>query len=239
MRKLFSKKVLLWTTGIVGVLIIGFLVTMNYATDYLLRSIISSSQVQESSSDILERSSQQSVSSAPTDKSTINDTNNQSSSLDRSSSAQSVSTGTATPASPIPQQSVAPTNQNTDFKGSTPTPSDTKLPVNSPSSTSSSPKGYDGNITPDKAEQVQESISLKEKAIVSSVLLKKLSSSDISLFVKMSGDGVTVEEKKQAKKVILEKLTEDEYNELIAIAAKLGLSSGRGYQETQKDYETK
>jgi hypothetical protein len=236
MKKLFSKKVLLWTTGTIGVLIIGFLVSMNYATDYFLRSIISSSQVQESTNDILERSSQQSVTLAPTQRATVNGTSNQSSSVDSSSSAQSVSTGIATSASPFSQQSVVPTQdpQNPDSKGSTSMISPSDKHSNNPNG-----KGYDGNITPDKVAQAQDDVTLKEKAKVSSVLLKKLSPSDISLFVKMSGDGVTVEEKKQAKKVILEKLTEAEYNELIAIAAKLGLSSGRGFQETQKDYETK
>lgn len=96
---------------------------------------------------------------------------------------------------------------------------------------------YDGNISPEKAQKVQASITMQEKALLTSVLLKKLSASDISMLMKAASQGVTVEEKRELKKLFLQKLTEDEYNELIAIAAKYGLSQGRDYKETQKDYE--
>ena len=78
-------------------------------------------------------------------------------------------------------------------------------------------------------------MTTKEKAQVTSVLLKKLSPNDIATFMKMAGDGLTVEEKREAKKVFLQKLTEEEYNQLIAIAAKYGLSQGKSYQESQKE----
>lgn len=86
---------------------------------------------------------------------------------------------------------------------------------------------YNPNITPDKAKQVQESITLKEKTKVTTVLLKRLGTGDISNLIKMAGNGVSVAEKKQAKSLLLEKLTEAEYNELIAIAKKYGLSQGK------------
>jgi hypothetical protein len=103
------------------------------------------------------------------------------------------------------------------------------------SETSDSPSKYSGNISPEKAKNVQQSMTTKEKAQVTSVLLKKLSPSDIAMFMKMAGDGLTVEEKREAKKVFLQKLTEEEYNQLIAIAAKYGLSQGKSYQESQKE----
>jgi len=81
---------------------------------------------------------------------------------------------------------------------------------------------------------VQDEISAKDKALVTSVLLKKLSPSDISLFMKLAGGGMTVEEKREAKKILLNKLTEEEYNELVAIAAKYGLSQGKSYAESKK-----
>lgn len=93
-----------------------------------------------------------------------------------------------------------------------------------------------GHITTEQAQKAQEEITMKEKAKVSSVLLSKLSAADIKLFMKLSENGVSAEEKKEAKKIILQKLTEEEYNELIAIAAKLGLSaSGKNYQESLKE----
>jgi len=103
------------------------------------------------------------------------------------------------------------------------------------SGTSDSPSKYNGNISPEKAKNVQQSMTTKEKAQVTSVLLKKLSPNDIATFMKMAGDGLTVEEKREAKKVFLQKLTEEEYNQLIAIAAKYGLSQGKSYQESQKE----
>jgi cytoskeletal protein RodZ len=93
---------------------------------------------------------------------------------------------------------------------------------------------YQAQVTTDKAKAVQDGITLKEKAAVTSVLVKKLSASDLQLFAKMVGNGVSIEEKKKAKEIILQKLTEDEYNQLIGIAAKYGLSQGKSYLDTQK-----
>ncbi|MGO4499669.1 hypothetical protein AB4114_27650 [Paenibacillus sp. 2RAB27] len=93
--------------------------------------------------------------------------------------------------------------------------------------------GYEAQITTEKAKEVQDAITLKEKASVTSVLLKKLSASDLQLFAKMAGNGLSVDEKKKAKDIILQKLSEDEYNQLIGIAAKYGLSQGKKYAETQ------
>jgi hypothetical protein len=70
---------------------------------------------------------------------------------------------------------------------------------------------------------------------ITSVLLKKLSASDIQLFMKMAGNGMSLEEKKEAKQLILHKLSEEEYNQLIAIAAKYGLSQGKSYSESLKE----
>lgn len=58
--------------------------------------------------------------------------------------------------------------------------------------------------------------------MISFALLKKLSASDIQLFINMVGNGLNMEEKKAAKNVILERFSEDEYNLLIQIAAKYG-----------------
>ena len=74
---------------------------------------------------------------------------------------------------------------------------------------------------------------MSEKAKVVSILMGSLSADDISTLQKLAGGGLTVEEKREAKKLLLEKLTEDQYNELIAIAAKHGLSQGKTYSETK------
>ncbi|NOU95105.1 hypothetical protein GC093_18015 [Paenibacillus sp. LMG 31456] len=94
---------------------------------------------------------------------------------------------------------------------------------------------YAAEVSPDKAKEVEQSITVREKAQVVSVLLKKLSASELQMFLNLVGKGLSIEEKKEAKKVILQRLTEEEYNQLISIAAKYGLSQGKGYQESQKE----
>lgn len=94
---------------------------------------------------------------------------------------------------------------------------------------------YKGEVTIDKAKCAQENITLKDKAKVATLLLAKLSPSDMKLFGEMMSGGLSTDEKKQAKDIILKKMSEDEYNELIAIAAKLGLSQGKSYADSLKE----
>jgi len=96
---------------------------------------------------------------------------------------------------------------------------------------------YTPEVTRDKVAAIQESVTLGEKMKLAGVLLKRLNSSDIDLFIQMLSGGMTVEEKREAKKIMLEKLTPEEYNELIQIAAKYGLSRGQTYEESLNDYE--
>lgn len=96
---------------------------------------------------------------------------------------------------------------------------------------------YEANISPELAEIAQEQITISEKAKLTKMLLNKLTPKEVTLFIKMTSNGVSIEEKKAAKKIILEKLTPEEFDELILIAKRLGLSEGRPYEETIKDYE--
>ena len=95
---------------------------------------------------------------------------------------------------------------------------------------------YAPEISTSKAEKVQEDISFKEKALVLSTILKKLSPEDLTLLSNLMSGGLTIEKKKEAKRLILEKLSEDEYNQLIKIAAKYGLSQGKSYSESKKEH---
>lgn len=92
------------------------------------------------------------------------------------------------------------------------------------------PEPYTGEITPEKIEAAVEKITFREKTKVTSILLRRLSASDIRRLSSMSS--MSLEEKKDAKSLFLDKLSEEEYDELIAIAAKLGLSSGQTYAES-------
>jgi hypothetical protein len=126
-----------------------------------------------------------------------------------------------------PSQSPNPGTPTPDNTSPIKTQETTKAP--SPSSTP-----YVATISIDKAKDVKKNISFKDQSKISLILLSKLSSSDISLFSKMASGGLTIPEKIEAKKIILQKLTEKEYNELIQIAAKLGLSQGQNYQDSIK-----
>jgi hypothetical protein len=96
---------------------------------------------------------------------------------------------------------------------------------------------YDGTIDSNKAEAAQESISMKDKMLVTSIFMKRFSAKELEAFMKLAGGGLTLEEKKEAKKIVMQKLSEEEYDQLIDIAAKLGLSQGKKYSESRKEFE--
>ncbi|MNW19306.1 hypothetical protein D3C71_2192420 [compost metagenome] len=61
--------------------------------------------------------------------------------------------------------------------------------------------------------------------------MKRFSAKELDAFMKLASGGLTHKEKVEAKKLVLEKLSEEEYNQLIAIAARLGLSQGGQYSK--------
>lgn len=94
---------------------------------------------------------------------------------------------------------------------------------------------YTPEVTKEKAEAVQNSITLGEKLKVARVLLKRLEASDVDLFLKMMSGGMSVQEKRIAKNIMLDRLTAEEYNDLIKIAEKYGLSQGKSYEDSLKE----
>lgn len=102
---------------------------------------------------------------------------------------------------------------------------------------SSTSHRYNANISVERAKEVEKDISLSEKTKVTTVLLKSFSASDIRLLTELAGGGLTIEEKREAKKLFLERLSAEEYDELIEIAANYGLSQGKSYDESVKSLE--
>lgn len=94
---------------------------------------------------------------------------------------------------------------------------------------------YSSEISIDKAAAVQDSITVSEKASVTSVLLKQLDMSDIKILQALASGGLNQEEKKEARSIILEKLSAEQYDELIVIAQKYGLSKGKTYDQVIKE----
>lgn len=95
-------------------------------------------------------------------------------------------------------------------------------------------EGYKADISVEKAKEVQEKITVAEKAKLTAVFLKQLSMEDIKTLQALASGGLTVEKKKQARSLILEKLTPEQYDDLIQIAKKYGLSQGKSYNDVKK-----
>ncbi|TNJ59746.1 hypothetical protein FE784_36865 [Paenibacillus hemerocallicola] len=227
-KKKKLKKLLIWTASVLLVFAIGAYFVFDYATNYVLRSIVASGSGYSSigTPNISPPQTKEETESTklPEDKGTnTSETSVSGIKQDEipkdSTSGQPVPSNSSTTKEPAKNDSTGPST-------SQPNPETTQPQSQQPGA----------NISSEQAQKAQEDITLKDKSKVTSVLLSKLSASDIKLFMQMSESGVSVEEKQKAKKIILQKLTEEEYNELIAIASKLGLSSsGKSYQESLKE----
>ncbi|UQZ33130.1 hypothetical protein C2I18_05895 [Paenibacillus sp. PK3_47] len=90
-------------------------------------------------------------------------------------------------------------------------------------------EGVDGiaHISTDKALEVQDSVTLTDKANVAAIVAQQLSVSDIKRLQELASGGLTNEEKREARSIILGKVSEEQYNELSQIAKKYGVSQGR------------
>ncbi|MEK0313688.1 hypothetical protein [Cohnella sp. 56] len=94
---------------------------------------------------------------------------------------------------------------------------------------------YSAEVSVDKAQTVKEEITFAEKTKLMTIMLKRLNANDIKTLSDLAGGGLSVEKKKEAKKIILEKLSEKEYDELIKIAQKYGLSEGKSYEDSKQE----
>lgn len=94
---------------------------------------------------------------------------------------------------------------------------------------------YNPEISTEKAKDVQENITVNEKAKLTAVFLKELSMDDLKALQELASGGLSQEEKKEARTLILEKLSPEQYDELIQIAKKYGLSQGKSYEEVSKE----
>lgn len=90
-------------------------------------------------------------------------------------------------------------------------------------------------ISVDEANDIKENVTLSEKSKVASILMGNLEVSDIKIFQELVRGGMTDAEKLEARKVLLEKLTPEEYNILSKMAEKYGVSQGKTYDQIQKE----
>lgn len=150
--------------------------------------------------------------------------------------AAPAATGTATKSAATDQSTGTPASKsNTDNTGKT---GGQATAGNQPTSTPA-PTGVDGlaYISPDKAKDVQGSVSLKDKADVASIVASQLSVSDIKRLQELAKGGLTNEEKREARSIILGKVSEEQYNELSQIAKKYGVSQGKSRDQILAEEE--
>lgn len=209
------KKVLIWTLSVIVVLGVGGLFAANYAVDKLMNSMadgfdveaedtinVPQGQVVEPAVAESDPSAEPAVSVDPTPSISSDSTPASGKADDKDGS-----TG---------EQLVAGTGKSSSASKPTSTPSPT-------------PEGIDGiaHISTDKAKEVQDNVSIKDKANVAAIVTQQLSVSDIKRLQELAKGGLTNEEKLEARRIILGKVSEEQYNELSQVAKKYGVSQGK------------
>lgn len=202
------KKVLIWSLSVIVVLGVGGLFAANYAVDKLMSSMATGFDVGADDNASVPQGKVVEPVVADSDPSAEPVT-----SADPASSAAPDSTPASSGAGDQPAA-------GTDKPANSAKPADTPAPT---------PEGVDGlaHISTNKAKEVQESVTLGDKASVASIVASQLSVSDIKRLQELAKGGLTNEEKREARSIILGKVTEEQYNELAQIAKKYGVSQGK------------
>ncbi|WP_150269445.1 hypothetical protein [Paenibacillus tepidiphilus] len=207
------KKILIWTLSVLVVLGVGGLFAANYAVDKLMNSMASSFDVEETVAD-----------------DTVSDEVAEPAVVSEDQTAEPTETA-------VPTQTVSPGSGSSEESSKAATATDKPDPVSttkpaSPTSSAtdnkgSSSSGYTAQVSTDKAKEIQENVTVKDKADVASIVLGQLSMSDIKRLQELASGGLTIEEKREARSIILGKVSEEQYNDLSQIAKKYGVSQGK------------
>ncbi|WP_440960675.1 hypothetical protein ACN6KS_24295 [Paenibacillus nitricinens] len=110
-------------------------------------------------------------------------------------------------------------------------------PAPSTDSKEGSSEGYTAQVSTDKAKEIQENVTMKDKADVAAIVLGQLSVSDINRLKDLAKGGLTLDEKREARSIILGKVSEEQYNELSQVAKKYGVSQGKTRDQVLKEEE--
>lgn len=214
------KKVLIWIVSIIVILGAGGIFAANYAVDKLMNSMATSFEDEVDVDGI----TQSEVTELPVAVSEATPEPKQSilpSSGIEMESAEKISISPAETPTPGKEEPASTTSTNSSVKNDP-----TSQPIVN-SESSSSTGGYTAQVSPDKAKEIQGSVTVKDKANVTSIILGQLSISDIKRLQELANGGLTIDEKREARMIILEKVSEEQYNELSAIAKIYGVSKGK------------
>ncbi len=230
------KKVLIWFGSILIALMVTGYLAMDYAIDYVLDSMTNQA-IEEALKTNLD-DGKQDVKGDSNGNAIAGDQEGHDRLIDSGEgSGNLVPDGQASSPPPSDSTSVGGDSQDDSVHSNPSSESgakaqDASKPTKESSGTKADQLTYSAEIPTDKAEIVKEGITVKEKAAVASVILTKFSASELKLFADLASGGLTIEEKKSAKIKFLDTLSEEEYDRLIVIAAKYGLSEGDKYSET-------
>ncbi|MEK4039035.1 hypothetical protein NYE44_24335 [Paenibacillus sp. FSL L8-0493] len=202
------KKILLWTLSVIVVLGVGGLFAANYAVDKLMNSMVDGFDLE--SEDNVGGGQDQGI--ATTDTVDV-------------SNVDPVESAVPTTPPANDEGSSNQSSENNDKPSGETTASTTSEPTKAPSSEQKD--GYTAQVSTDKAKQIQENVTIKDKADVASIVLGQLSVSDINRLKDLAKGGLTLDEKREARSIILGKVSEEQYNELSQIAKKYGVSQGK------------
>ncbi|RCW47892.1 hypothetical protein [Paenibacillus prosopidis] len=209
MRKKKWKKVLIWVASVIVVLGVGGLFAANYAVDKLISTLAAD----------LENDLMNEVVTAVEENSN-----------DPVDGSDKTTTYTADEiANPSDDQPVGSVDELVESEqgrvDSAQTDSSTQT------EDVQSKDSYQAEVPVDKAKVIQEKITVGEKAQLTSVFLEELSMSDIKDLQALASGGLSIDEKKEARSLILNRLSPEQYDELIQIAKKYGMSQGKSYGE--------
>jgi len=210
------KKILLWTLSIIVVLGVGGVFAANYAVDKLMNSMADGFDLE--SEDQVNGGQDQGT--APED--TVAD-------------GKVEPVASATPVPSIDDKG----SKDTGETGKDTTASTTSEPTKAPSTDSkdTSSDGYTAEVSTDKAKEIQDNVTMKDKADVAAIVLGQLSVSDINRLKDLAKGGLTIDEKREARSIILGKVSEEQYNELSQVAKKYGVSQGKTRDQVLKEEE--
>lgn len=216
------KKILLWTLSVLVVLGVAGLFAVNYAVDKLMNSMAGGLEL-DTTEPIVGDQVAEVVPEATADIANLEPTETTGTVVEPTTEATS-----QTEASNQPQASQGIT-ENVEVQATPAASPPTSQPSSTPTEDKSTPStdGYTAQISTDKAKQIQENVTVKEKADVASIVMGQLSVSDIKRLQELASGGLTLDEKREARSIILGKVSEEQYNELSQIAKKYGVSQGK------------
>lgn len=209
------KKILIWTLSIIVVLGVAGLFAANYAVDKLMNSM----------ADGFDLESEESTDGSQSVDSTTTAVPDNSDPDIASATAAPLATPTEDVGSKESSSDQAKAETEKDQSTSSPT---TSQPTNAPATDKpAATDGYTAQVSTDKAKEIKENVTVKEKADVATIVMGQLSVSDIKRLQELASGGLSIDEKREARSIILSKVSEDQYNELSQIAKKYGVSQGK------------